>query len=127
MADVFELNQQIIFAEEFGPKNYNFFGENIMLDDGSWMKDLSQLIDAKCRDAITVTLNKREMVIEVFKCLVRQNDINKYKMFIEIWKEHAPAKATQFERALLKRIEDQYSFSHYSLYQDLPKGVNIIL
>ena len=84
MADVFNLGQELIYAEEFGEKNYDFFRNNIALEDGSWIKDLSQLIDVKCSDTLIVTLNKKEKVIEGVKCLVRQNDIEKYNMFIDI-------------------------------------------
>ena len=107
MADVFDLSQQIIYAEEFGKENYKFFQDNIDLGVGSWMNDLSPLIDENCRKAITCALDDSKKVIEVVRYLVKQNDIEKYKMFIDIWKKHAPAKATQFETALLKRIEDQ--------------------
>ena len=126
MADEFELNQQIIYAEEFGPKNYDFFRNNIALGVGSWMKDLSQLIEEKCRDAIICVIDDKEKVIEVVRYLVKQNDVEKYKMFIDIWREHAPAKATQFERALLKRIEEQSPLSIKSLYQSSIRGIFIM-
>ena len=105
MAEVDALN--LIYAEAFGSKNHDFFRNNICITFGSWMKDLKVLINDDCHKNLNNELNNNEKPIIVAQFLRTQNNILKYKRFINIWKKHDPAIAKQFENNLRKQIDNQ--------------------
>ena len=97
----------LIYADEFGEKNYAFFKRHIDISVGAWMKDLGDLVDANCLRELAFALNNKEKPVIVARFLTQQNNITKYKRFISIWKIHDPARGGQFETNLRNRIHDQ--------------------
>ena len=95
-----------IYAEAFGDNNHSFFKRCINLAVGSWMKDLSSLIDKKCRQNVIYEIKDSDKIIAVLRYLTSKNDIKMYEKFITIWKKHDPAKADLFEGNLSTSIEN---------------------
>ena len=102
-----DLALKLIYADYFGPENYKFFKDHVDITVGSWINDLRRLIDEECNRDITLELNNKEKIIHVLLYLKRQDDISKYENFINIWKKHDPARASQFELALRHKIRNQ--------------------
>ena len=125
MAEVDALN--VTYAEAFGQRNHAFFRDNIHITTGSWMKDLKDLIDDKCRNDLTIALNANEKPIIVAQFLIKQNSILKYKRFINIWKKHDPAKAKQFENNLQNRIDNQGLADVDNRYQIELQGIHTLI
>ena len=97
---------QIVYADMFGVVNYKFFRERIDLNTGAWMADLRSILDDDCLRRVALSLSGRDKIIEVIKYLRKENNIGKYKKFIEIWKKHDPARAQQFDRYLKQIIQN---------------------
>ena len=104
-----DLAVKLIYRKHFGQEHYDFLSENIDLttSSNSWIKDLSGLIDDECSRAITYALNNKSKIIHVMLFLQKENDIQKYENFIDIWKKHDPAIAYQFEGDLRQKIRNQ--------------------
>ena len=105
MTTIARLELELIYREVF--KASHFIRENIDINAGSWMSDLDAIIDEKCRENIVLDLTGNGKGVIVVDYLIQQNDINKYKMFIKVWKKHDPAIAKKFELAIKKKITDK--------------------
>ena len=81
----------------FGEKYHDYFRKNINLKIGSWLNDLTVIIEADCLRKIKIAIKNEENGILVLQYLVQKNDIVMYKTFIELWKKHDSAIANQFE------------------------------
>ena len=102
-----DLALKLIYADHFGPKNYSAFRNHVDISVGSWINDLARLIDKECYEDITCESNNKEKIIHVLLFLKKQDDIQKYKNFITIWKKHDRIRASLFALALRKKIRNQ--------------------
>ena len=71
------------------------------------MKDLTNLIgDHDCLEQFRNALTNEDKIKHVIAFLNKKNDIMIYTKFINIWKEHDPALASQFENILRTEIHN---------------------
>ena len=100
----------MIYREAFGDEAYqDIMRKTINLTDGPWLRELKnrRIIDQKCASDINTELNVKNKIIVVVKYLTKENNINKYTAFIDLWKELDPAYANTFESKIQKQIADQ--------------------
>ena len=64
-------------------------------------------IDDEYLHDIRIKMNNNEKVVHLVTYLIKENRITLYKSFISIWKILDPAKATQFEEFIKRKINDQ--------------------
>ena len=105
MIEIQEL--QLTYRDAFGEEQHDFMRKFIDVTKGSWMKDLNEFIDNECRENVFCETNDKEKVIVVINFLIQENEINKYKRFIDVWKKHDPAKAEQFEKKIKQKLQNQ--------------------
>ena len=107
MSEDNQLRLQLLYRHAFGEERHNYFEKYVDLNVGSWMSDLNVIIDESYRNKIGLGLTNSEKLAKLMRYLMQKNDINKYKMFILIWKKNDLAIAKQFEENLLLRIREE--------------------
>ena len=101
---------QLLYRDIFDePTNQTFLKQNIDFDKGSWMKDLKTIlfIDDDYLHDIRIKMNNNEKVVHLVTYLIKENRIALYKSFISLWKKLDSLKATQFEKKIKNKINDQ--------------------
>ena len=74
------------------------------MQEGSWMKDIDDIIDDDCRQRIANALADSEKGIVLVQYLVQRYDISKYNKFIDTWKQYDPSIAMSFQNSLNEKI-----------------------